>query len=182
MDTEDLPDPDFSLLKDGKPPSRSRPVSSSSGGGSHGPASDFRDFDDIQDMTLREICERFGGVKQCEEHLRAYKTWQEAKKTEIVNHKAMARLVSRELVQSMVVTHMDQCNRRLLNDFPETITRLIYNNCKAGDDVEVAREVVRQNVSKILTHARDKVKRALTKLNDDDGDDGFESIQELERL
>jgi hypothetical protein len=178
VDIESLPDPDYDMFAGGK---ASKKYAGAPPTGT-GPSADFRDFDDIQYMTLGEICERFGGLKQCEEHLKAYKTWQEAKKTEIVNHKAMARLVSRELVQAGVFTHMDQMHRRLLNEFPELITRLVYQRCNAGDPVEVSREVVRQNISKIITHAVDKVKRGMKGLNEDDGESAFDHVHKLEEL
>lgn len=126
----------------------------------------FPDLQKIQNMTLKEVAVNWRSIENFKEYLQSFKLLQDALKQEIGNAKEERKLVSRELCTTSVFSLLEQAHQRLLNDFPETITRTIYEMCKAGETVEKARGKVRDSVSDILGSTVRRVKTGLAGLND----------------
>lgn len=132
-----------------------------------GASPSFADAELIQHLTVGEVATRFGGLPMFTEYVKTYNVLQDARKKELANLKTEGTLVSRELVRAAVLTHVDRLHRRLLTDFAESITRLIYGHCNAGDALEVAKLTVRDRIGHVLGESIERAIKGFTELNQD---------------
>lgn len=132
-----------------------------------GASPSFADSELMQHLTVAEVATRFGGLPMFTEYVKTYNVLQDARKKELANLKTDGTLVSRDLVRAAVLTHIDRLHRRLLTDFAETITRLIYGHCNAGDAVEVAKLTVRDRIGHVLGESIERTIKGFTELNQD---------------
>jgi hypothetical protein len=100
--------------------------------------------------ALRPIVNRFGTRRGLKDWLDALNKLEEIRKKRLDNEETEGRLISRELVKTHVFGAIEGSNRRLLGDFPKTITRLLYASANAKESIEVAEEKVRSAVTQIL--------------------------------
>lgn len=147
----------------------------------------FADAANLQNMTVAEVASKFGGLTAFMEYVKTYNVLQDARKKELANLKTDGTLVSRDLVRAALLTHVDRMHRRLLTDFAETVTRLIYGHCNAGDPVEVAKMTVRERVGQVLSESIERVIKGFTELtqdgiaNDDPDSEALESGDSVEQ-
>lgn len=134
---------------------------------SAGASPSFADSELMQHLTVAEIANRFGGLTMFTEYVKTYNVLQDARKKELANLKTDGTLVSRDLVRAAVLTHVDRLHRRLLTDFAESITRLIYGHCNAGDALEVAKSTVRESIGHVLGESIERTIKGFTELNQD---------------
>jgi hypothetical protein len=100
--------------------------------------------------VLRPIVNRHGTRRGFKDWLGALKDLEDIRKKRLDNEETEGRLISRELVKTHVFGAIEGANRRLLGDFPKTITRLLYASANAKESIEVAEEKVRSAVTQIL--------------------------------
>jgi hypothetical protein len=100
--------------------------------------------------SLRPVISRFGTRRGLKDWLDALNKLEEIRKKRLDNEETEGRLISRELVKTHVFGAIEGANRRLLGDFPKTITRLLYASANAKESIEVAEEKVRSAVTQIL--------------------------------
>lgn len=118
--------------------------------GGDAPKPDENGFaDELADLTLVQICARYGTVSAYKAHLEAFEKRERALKYRLENEEAEGRLVDRELVVR-VVSAFDGANRKLLTDAPKTISRRLYAMRAAEDPVELAEATVHEIVSTII--------------------------------
>jgi len=115
----------------------------------------------LEDLTLRQIGEKFGGWPQFESKLRALKVTEEVREKRLKNDEADGTLIPRELVATHVFGAIDGANKRLLTDTVRTIVRTVYANAKSGIAVEASERQVRGIISKVLEPVKRKAVRAL---------------------
>jgi hypothetical protein len=132
-----------------------------------GASPSFADAEIMQHLTVAEIATRFGGLPMFTEYVKTYNVLQDARKKELGNLKTDGTLVSRDLVRAAVLTHVDRLHRRLITDFAESITRLIYAHCNAGDALEVAKLTVRDRIGKVLGESIEHAVKGFTELTQD---------------
>lgn len=132
-----------------------------------GASPSFADSELMQHLTVAEVATRFGGLPMFTEYVKTYNVLQDARKKELANLKTDGTLVSRDLVRAAVLTHVDRLHRRLLTDFAETITRLIYGHCNAGDALEIAKLTVRDRIGHVLGESIERTIKGFTELNQD---------------
>jgi hypothetical protein len=134
--------------------------------GKRGPAPtpDAQGFvDELADLTLLQICERYGTVSAFKSHLEAFEKRERALKYRLENEEAEGRLVDREFVVR-VVGAFDGSARKLLADSPKTIARRLYAMHAAEEPVEAAEATVHEIYSTILK----AVKKAVHEVIDGD--------------
>lgn len=134
---------------------------------SSGASPNFADSEIIQHLTVAEVATRFGGLPMFTEYVKTFNVLQDARKKELSNLKTDGTLVSRDLVRAAVLTHLDRLHRRLLTDFTESITRLIYGHCNAGDAVEVAKLTVKDRIGAVLGESIERAIKGFTELTQD---------------
>lgn len=126
-----------------------------------GVESEEGDFADYAKMTFEEIFERFGTLERFQNHLDAYKVFEQVIGQRLKNEELSGKLISRELVQIHVFGALESFSQRLLRDFPKTITRQLYAAAKNGTPVEESEKLVRKAVSSHLEPAKKTAERAL---------------------
>lgn len=115
----------------------------------------------LQDLTLRQIGERFGGLPQFELKVRALKGAEELRAARLRNDESDGSLIDRDLVSTHVFGLIDEANRRLLSDAARTITRQTYAAARSGIDLEKSEQETRKILSKVLELMKQRVAKAL---------------------
>lgn len=105
--------------------------------------------EELADLTLIQICARYGTVSAYKAHLEAFEKRERALKYRLENEEAEGRLVDRALVVRVVGT-FDGAARKLLTDSPKTIARRAYAMRAAEEPVEAAEAMVHEIYSTIL--------------------------------
>lgn len=121
------------------------------------------DVEGFEDMTLREITDRFPTRIGVRDWLDARKKVVDIREKELKNWETEGKLIPREAVRAHVFGAIDGANRRLLQDSPKTIARRLYALAKSGASVEEAERVVRETIGSQLRPVKDTAARALRK-------------------
>jgi hypothetical protein len=85
----------------------------------------------------------------------------EATKLEIQNGVRLGELIDRELVKTHVIALIDAQNSALFRDAAQTITNNAMTMTRADEPAEEVLRMVRDTMSKHMTHARDTAVRVL---------------------
>ncbi len=113
------------------------------------------------DLTLTELIERFGTVRQFKDWLEALKKIEDIRSARLDNDAAEGRLIDRELVKTHMFGAFEAQNRRLLMDMPKTATRLIYASAQNGTSIEEAEAKLRKLIESQLQAVKSKAMRVL---------------------
>jgi hypothetical protein len=128
------------------------------------PALDGSGFaEEIMELTLREVAERFGTHRQYIHWLDAYAKREQARKSRLANEQTERSLIEREFVETHVFAIIDALFRRLLTDAARTISSRLSTMVKAGAPIEKCEREAREQISKQLRAIRTKVTKALQK-------------------
>lgn len=119
--------------------------------------------EDLSRLTrdLRPIIRRFGTRHAMKHWLDALNKLEDIRKKRLDNEETEGRLISRELVKTHVFGAIDGAHRRLLGDFPKTITRLLYASANSKEPIEAAEEKVRAAVSTVLKPVKPTADRVI---------------------
>lgn len=117
--------------------------------------------------TLRPVLARFGTERNFKDWLDALKVIEDIRQKRNNNDEQEGRLIERVLVKTHVFGAIDGSHRRLLGDFPKTITRVLYAAHASGQSIEESEAAVREKVSMLLKSVKATAKRVL-----DDGQPG----------
>lgn len=125
------------------------------------PEPDAQGFvDELADLTLLQICERYGTVSAYKNHLEAFEKRERALKYRLDNEEAEGRLIDRELV-ARVIGAFDGANRKLLSDGPKTISRRLYAMARSEQTIEEAEATVHEIVGTILKSVKKAVREVI---------------------
>ncbi len=115
----------------------------------------------IQELPLREIGERFGGVEEFTTWLKSIKLSEEIREKRLKNDETDGSMIERELVQSHVFGFIDEVSRRLLSDTAKTLTRVAYANAKGGMEIEKAERETREIIAKTIGPLKRRVSKSI---------------------
>jgi len=125
------------------------------------------DLSDHGNLTLNEIAAHFGSDE-------SYRGWLDAKKKqiEIIDkqiriEEKKGELISRDYVSKYVFGLIEEFTSRLLVDSAVTIATKVIAHCESGDSIEEATKTVREEISKPLKAAKDRIKRNLKEVDHD---------------
>lgn len=110
-----------------------------------GPVDDAvpEDLHKYQDLTIRQICSRFGTLAQFEYFLKASKTIEDVVEKQLKNQEKRGELISRELIEKHLIGYVEQLSSRVLNDAPKAIVKRVRAGVKAGSsDGELEKLVI----------------------------------------
>lgn len=108
------------------------------------------DVDSLADMTVREVCMRFGTFEQFKDLLKARETIEVIKLKEVQAAEKRGEYISRDLVSKHVIPMVDNAFARLVEDTPETLAGLSLALAQSsGSKMELA-DLIRANITKIL--------------------------------
>lgn len=119
------------------------------------------DVEQYADWTLRQIADQFGTVIAFKDWLDARKKQVQIREKELRNSEIEGTLISREAVRTHLFSHIDETNRRLLQDVPKTIARRVYALARSDTPVEDAERLVREILSSELRPVKERVARTL---------------------
>lgn len=119
------------------------------------------EVDSFDHMTLRQLMQMFGTAPVFIDHLNALKRMEDVREKALKNDELDGQIVSRELVQVHVFGALQSLSRRLLGDFPKTVTQQLYALAKTGAPMEEAEKVVRDAVSSQIEPIKVNVSNAL---------------------
>jgi len=119
------------------------------------------DIDGMEDLTLRELTDKFGTVTAFKDWLDARKKISDIREKDLKNAEVEGTLISRELVEHHVFGAIENANRQLLSDSPKTITRRLFAMARSGAPPEEAERVVRDIVSSQLRPVKATAARVL---------------------
>lgn len=122
---------------------------------------DQSDIDGMEDLTLRDLTDRFGTVTAFKDWLDARKKLSDIREKDLKNAEAEGTLIQRSLVEHHVFGAIENANRQLLGDAPKTITRRLYAMAGSGAPLEEAERVVRDIVSSQLRPVKATAARVL---------------------
>ena len=125
---------------------------------------DGESVDQIMDLKLREILDRFGEEGAFSSWLKDLKIAEDIREKRLKNEVAEKSLISREGVQSQLMGLLEELSRRLLQDGSKTITRRTYAAANSGVALEDSERETRDMISQHLRKAKDGIKRRLRKL------------------
>jgi hypothetical protein len=117
--------------------------------------------EELADLTLREIVDKFGTVRAYQKILEAHVKKEQALKNRIANALKLGELIARELVEQHVLAFIDAVFKRLLSDSPKTVAKRCYELAQSGAPVEEAERFVRDNLSGQLAPMKATAERVL---------------------
>ena len=106
------------------------------------PADNPPDIDDVLDLSVREVVDRWGSVTAFKDWLDARKKIADIREKDLKNDETEGQLIDRELVKVHIFGAIEAGNRRLLTDAPKTISRRLYGLAKSGSAIEEAEKIV----------------------------------------
>lgn len=105
---------------------------------------------ELEELTAREIAERYGTSRAYVDWLDAYQKQQRGRELWLKNQQTEGSLISRELVQHRVFGAIDSSHKRLLTDAAKTLAARLFALCRAGASAEEAEREARDIISKQL--------------------------------
>jgi hypothetical protein len=121
----------------------------------------LEDIEGFNDMTVRQVVDRFGTARAFRDFLDARKRIEDVRKTELDNDEAEGRLISRELVEQHVFGAIEASHMRLLQDLPKSAAIRVNSAFKAGDPVEEIERIIRELISTQLRPVKNTVLRVM---------------------
>jgi hypothetical protein len=115
----------------------------------------------LYDLTFREIATRYGSLEGFEAWIDMRKKTAETRRIELQNAETDGRLISRALVRTHVFGAIENANRRLLNDSPQTLALRISGAVKAGASIEEIKLTIRDHISQQLAAVKTTASRVL---------------------
>jgi hypothetical protein len=119
------------------------------------------DIQELADMPLRELVDKFGTDVRFLDWLKAVKSIEDINDKRIKNAKASGELVSRYLVKIGIIDPIDSAHIKLLTDGAKTITRRSIAMRDAGASEIEIEKFVKDQISSFIKPVKSKVARAL---------------------
>jgi len=116
--------------------------------------------EELADLTLREIADRYKSVTAYKDLLSAYNLRERARNNWLKNEVAEGRLIERKVV-SQVFSALDSAFKRLMSDTAKTATRRTYAAVRANEPLETAERVTAELIGSQLKRLNDNFARAL---------------------
>lgn len=117
--------------------------------------------EEILDLTVREVAERYGTHRSYVLWLEAYQKQQATEKIRLSNEETKGNLISRELVRDHIFAAIDALFRRLLTDAARTIAARLEPMAKSGSSPEALERETREQLSKQLKAIKSRASRVL---------------------
>jgi hypothetical protein len=119
------------------------------------------DIDQLGELTLNEIVERYGSLQGFLDYVDARKKIAEIHRLELQNAETEGDLISRDLVRTHVFGMIDAVFRRMLTDTVKTVAGRIFQLVKADGTLEEAEAVAQDLVSATLAPLKTSAARTL---------------------
>jgi hypothetical protein len=114
-----------------------------------------------EDLTIREVAERWGTLTGYADFVDVRKTISETTKVDLQNEEKRGSVISREMVHKSIFGALDGMFSRLLGDMPRTITGRLYALAVSGAPREQAEQETRNLISSQLLPVKARAAKAL---------------------
>jgi len=125
------------------------------------PEPETGNLDDLLDLTVREITDRYGSARGFEDWVNLRRKIAATRKLEIQNEEKAGALLHKDFVRNHLFSALETLSRRLLTDTPKTITRKVYSFARSGTPLEEAERETRGLISGQLELAKDSIVKSL---------------------
>jgi len=123
-------------------------------------------FEEIADLTVREVVDRFGTSSSLVDYTQALKIIEQTRWQRIKNEREEGRLIPKEYVKAHVLSVIDGAFRGLLIDAPKTLARRLYGAARADVTIEEGEQIAKDINGSHIRNVKDRCRKALK----DDGD------------
>ena len=116
----------------------------------------------LEEMTLREIVFKFGGVEGYKRYIDALKSISEYQYRDIKVKTERKDLIAKEDVQRLVFSVIEQSFLRLLTDVPSALSKLVIARCESGgkDTQQDVEQIIHSSISRVLKNLKESLSRA----------------------
>lgn len=125
------------------------------------PARNDVPLDEIYDLTIREVVERFGTDESLVNYVKTLKIIEQTRWQRIKNEREEGRLIPKEFVKQHVLALIDGAFRGLLIDAPKTLARRLYAAAKADVPIEEGEATAKEINSSHIRAVKDRCRKAL---------------------
>jgi len=121
----------------------------------------YPDVEELVDMTLRELINKFGTAERFKVWLQARKSLVDIGAKEIANAEKRGKLIPRDFVEAHIIGNFNRVHINLMTDAAQTIARRLVGDIKAGASVEDCETFVSEQISRHVREAKATVERVL---------------------
>jgi hypothetical protein len=118
----------------------------------------------FQNMTLRELIDRFGTATAFCDWLRASKTIEDIAEKRIKNAASAGDLVSRRAVKVGVIDVIESAHIKLLTDGSKTIATRVFSMIKAGREKSDIVELIEDQIGSFIRPIKARTRRCLREI------------------
>lgn len=122
------------------------------------------DIEELADLTLRQLIDKFGTDVRFHDWLKAIKEIEMVNEKRIKNAQNQGRLVSRQLVETGVIDVINAAHLRLMVDGAKTITAAVLSKHQAGISEQDIEAYVSDTVGSFIRPIKAKVQRNLKRV------------------
>lgn len=119
------------------------------------------------DMTLRDLCEKFGTAPRFKDWLGSMKDITMIQERQLKTEQIKGNLVSRDVVHRFIVDPVNAAHLKLLRDGSQTIAVRAAAMCEAGAGHSEIKRLVEDTIGSFIKPMKSKVSRALENLKTD---------------
>ena len=127
-------------------------------------------MEEIEQLTILQVVERFGTAASVVDYLSAVKSIEDVRQKRIKNAELRGRLVARDAVK-VLFGFVDEAHSRMVSDTPAraaVVIRSLLDNDPSKEDIE---KIIRDQIAAGLKGVKSKVSRSLARMRKDDDDD-----------
>lgn len=128
------------------------------------PGADYyggEDLEDILELTVAEVVNKFGTSDRFHKWLQARKTIVDIGAKEITNAEKRGKLISREYVEKFIIGQFEKTHMNLMTDGSKKIASRIMKMTKSGATLEECEEYASKVVSSHITRGKEEIKKVL---------------------
>lgn len=118
--------------------------------------------DELENLTLRQILQRFGSVPGFKQYVDSLRAIAEYQQRDLRVQQARGTLIDRDFVEYKLFAMVDLAFQRLLTDMPDSLGKQIVSRVQSGGDnlaIEV-QNMIKERVSQILEDMKRSIKEA----------------------
>lgn len=119
------------------------------------------DIQTVADMSLRDLIARYGSNTRFSDWLSALEKLERIEEKRLKNAQTEGKLVTRELVHSCVIVHMDTAFHQMLTDGAKTIEQRLKTLHDSGADQVECENLVRDQIQSFIKPMKKKMAAAL---------------------
>ena len=119
------------------------------------------DIRELADWSLRDLVVKFGNDIRFLDWLKSAKMIEDIKEKQLKNARAADELVSRDMVKTGVLDHVNTAHVKILTDGAKTIAVRVSSMAQSGREVDDCETFVREQIESFIRPMKARIARAL---------------------